>query len=58
MPATTDRTWLMEGRQMHVVQERCCGLDGHKRTVTACVLVTEGARARKTVRTFRTLTPD
>jgi len=26
---------------MQVVYERCCGLDVHKKTVVACVLVTE-----------------
>ena len=25
---------------MQVVHERCCGLDVHKRTVVACVLIT------------------
>ena len=44
---------------MQVVYERCCGLDVHKRTVVACVLVPgpDGA-ARKEVRTFGTMTPD
>ena len=26
---------------MRVVYERCCGLDVHKKTVVACVLITE-----------------
>jgi transposase len=44
---------------MQVVQERCCGLDVHKRTVTACVLLpSERGKAQKSVRTFRTLTRD
>jgi transposase len=44
---------------MQVVQERCCGLDVHKRTVTACVLLPgERGKAQKSVRTFRTLTRD
>ena len=42
---------------MQVVHERCAGLDVHKRTVVACVLVTapDGAGTR-TVRTFTTMT--
>ncbi len=44
---------------MQVVHERCCGLDIHKKTVVACVLVTgEKGRVQKWVRTFRTLTSD
>ncbi len=44
---------------MQVVHERCCGLDVHKKTVTACVLVTnEKGEVQKSVRTFRTLTSD
>ncbi|HEV8633842.1 MAG TPA: IS110 family transposase [Chloroflexota bacterium] len=44
---------------MQVVHERCCGLDVHKRTVTACVLRTgpDGAVDRR-VRSFSTLTAD
>ncbi len=42
---------------MQVVRERCCGLDVHKRTVVACVLITasDGA-AQREVRTFGTMT--
>ncbi|CAB3395957.1 transposase [Kyrpidia spormannii] len=39
---------------MQVVYERCCGLDVHKRSVTACALTPEG----KAVRTFGTMTED
>ena len=44
---------------MEVVYERCCGLDGHKRTVVACLL-TPGpdGRATKAVRTFSTMTDE
>ncbi len=44
---------------MDVVYERCCGLDVHKRTVVACVVVpgTTG-QPRKTLRTFGTMTED
>jgi len=44
---------------MQVVHERCCGLDVHKRTVVACVLITasDGVVQRE-VRTFGTMTAD
>jgi transposase len=42
---------------MDVVYERCCGLDVHKRTVVACVVVPgTGRQVRKEVRTFGTMT--
>ncbi len=41
---------------MEVVVGRCCGLDVHQASLTACVLLDEGGRkARKLVRTFRTM---
>ena len=44
---------------MQVVHPRCGGLDVHKRTVVACVLLTqEDGAVRKQVRTFGTMTPD
>jgi hypothetical protein len=44
---------------MEVVYERCCGLDVHKRTVVACVLIgPPGQPAAKEVRTFETVTGD
>src|SRR5258707_10991492 len=44
---------------MEVVYERCCGLDVHKRTVVACLLVPgpAGAPSRE-IRTFGTMTRD
>ena len=44
---------------MQVVYERCCGLDIHTRSLTAC-LVTPSAdgRVHKEIRTFGTMTPD
>ncbi len=33
---------------MEVLQERCCGLDVHKRRITACVITPQG----KEIRTF------
>ncbi|MBV9093911.1 MAG: IS110 family transposase [Streptosporangiaceae bacterium] len=44
---------------MQVVYGRCAGLDVHKKTVVACVLVTQpDGRAAKQVRTFATMTAD
>jgi hypothetical protein len=39
---------------VQVVRERCCGLDVHKKTVTACCITPEGRETR----TFGTMTPD
>lgn len=42
---------------MQVVYERCCGLDVHKKTVVACLLVTSSdGSVQRTVRTFSTMT--
>jgi transposase len=42
---------------MQVVYERCCGLDVHKETVVACVIVPAGAgQVQKETRSFATLT--
>jgi transposase len=44
---------------MEVVNERCCGLDVHKQTVVACVIVPgTGRQPNKEVRTFGTMTAD
>jgi transposase len=44
---------------MQVVYERCCGVDVHKTSVVACLLVAEGeGRSRREVRTFGTMTAD
>src|SRR5262245_38426559 len=44
---------------MQVVHERCCGLDVHKRTVVACVLVSQAdGTVRREVRTFGTMTAE
>ena len=37
---------------MEVLYERCCGLDVHKKRVTACAITPEG----KEIRTFGTMT--
>lgn len=39
---------------MHVLYERCCGLDVHKKSVTACLITPEGRETR----TFGTMTAD
>ena len=44
---------------MQVLHERCCGLDLHKKTVVACVMVTDDSgHVRKEFHTFGTLTSD
>jgi transposase len=44
---------------MQVVYERCAGIDVHKKTVVACVLVTEeDGSVRERSRTFGTMTAD
>ena len=41
---------------MDVIHARCAGLDVHKKTVVACVRVTEPGAVRHEVRTFGTTT--
>src|SRR5919109_419108 len=43
---------------MQVIYERCCGLDVHKRTITACVLKWLGSDWQKEIRQFGTMTKD
>lgn len=43
---------------MEIVYSRCSGLDVHKETVVACVLIREGNAVQKEIRTFRTMTGD
>ena len=44
---------------MRVLHERCCGLDVHKKTVVACVLLTQDdGSVQRRVRTFGTMTGD
>ena len=44
---------------MQVVYRRCCGLDVHKKTVVACVLITrEDGTVERQLRTFGTMTGD
>ena len=44
---------------MEVVYERCCGLDMHKQTVVACLIVPgRPAQPHKEMRTFGTMTDE
>ena len=44
---------------MQVVYERCCGLDVHKKMITACLIVPgPDGKAAKELRRFGTMTPD
>jgi hypothetical protein len=44
---------------MQVMYPRCCGLDIHKKTVVACVLLTDAdGTVQRFVRTFGTMTAD
>jgi transposase len=44
---------------MEVLYTRCCGLDIHKKSVVACLIITEpGQKPVKETRTFRTMTAD
>ncbi len=41
---------------MEVIYKRCCGLDVHKEIVVACLLIWEGGKVHKEIRTFLTMT--
>lgn len=43
---------------MEELLERCCGLDVHRDTITACVLIGNGSQKRKFIQTFKTFTHD
>jgi transposase len=43
---------------MEVIYKRCCGLDVHKEIVVACLLIREGGKVVKEIRTFLTMTVD
>ena len=43
---------------MQVIYERCCGLDVHKRTITACRLRWLGSEWEREIRQFGTMTKD
>lgn len=44
---------------MEVIFQRCCGIDVHKETLTACIMIGEGERVgKKEIRTYSTMTED
>lgn len=43
---------------MDLLYSRCCGLDVHKKSITACVLIAAGPRPQKHLRRFGTMTAD
>ena len=44
---------------MEIVHARCCGLDVHKKSVVACVLISQpDGLIERQVRTFKTMTAD
>jgi len=44
---------------MHVVYAHCCGLDVHKKTITACLLSAgAGGKGQHEIRRFGTMTRD
>ena len=56
-PSHLSRTAQEGTHGMQVLYPRCCGLDIHKKTVVACVLLTDpDGTTRRCVRTFGTMT--
>jgi transposase len=44
---------------MDIMISRCCGIDVHKSTLTACLLITSpDSKTSKTIKTFSTMTAD
>ena len=43
---------------MEEIYDRCCGLDVHRDSITACIMIGFGKQKRKTIRTFPTFTVD
>lgn len=43
---------------MEEILEKCCGLDVHRDTVTACIMIGYGTQKRKIIKTFSTFTRD
>jgi len=41
---------------MEVINARCCGLDVHKSSITACILIAEGKARKRVQRRFGTVT--
>ncbi len=49
---------ISKGALMEELLERCSGLDVHKKTVVACIMIGSGKQMQKEVRTFGTMTED
>jgi transposase len=43
---------------MEEIYERCCGLDVHRDSITACIMIGYGSQKRKFIKTFLTFTRD
>ncbi len=43
---------------MEEIHERCCGLDVHRDSIAACIMIGNGTQKRKEIRTFATFTQD
>jgi transposase len=43
---------------MEEILDKCCGLDVHRDTITACVMIGNGKQKRKDIKTFSTFTCD
>jgi len=43
---------------MKAILEKCCGIDIHKKTAVACVMIGHGKKVKKETRTFGTMTDD
>jgi len=43
---------------MEELLDRCCGLDVHRDTIVACVMIGNGTQKRKQFKTFLTFTED
>lgn len=43
---------------MELLYSRCCGLDVHKKSITACVLLADGKKREKILRRFGTMTAE
>lgn len=44
--------------KMKELLERCCGIDIHKKTAVACIMLGSGKKIKKEIRTFGTMTSD
>jgi transposase len=43
---------------MELLYRHCCGLDVHKKSITACILLAEGKKRQKVLRRFGTMTAE